>query len=951
MTIKTLLTNRLFAAIAAVAMIATALIYSQVSPANAATSSADSFTATRTMTGNSITVRPGESAVFNLNVTRSRAYSLLHSLSTGDQITVDPHFTLNGLHVDSNSWTARWRLTDGTSESGSEVVVSPTTNPTTLVGTFTYSSDAATASDNLWYTSLYVIFRNQGQNTLTGSFAPIVTETHGGSTATLSSSDFVVSTIYQGNANRAGIDKDGSVYTPSSDDISVTTGTSNLCLDRSFAGSMFFPHTDVLDDGNALSRGETANVVAAVRANGNTLQTGDEVTGYYFYDDHGAMSINFVLAHDLVDATPGQTISLKVTAPGVYYDSGNAVAANGTQPYTFRIIDAHTVRLSGGFVSTSLSAGSYGDSTSPLPVSNGTAVKDDSSGIQLFGYVTPSDLTSVYESTNVTIDNPSDAAAYSVTTSLEDENGNDVTRQCGPAAPTITAGTPSSSSVSVTVIGDLAATQTKCIAYQNGVEAFSGYLYSQNGTCTISGLTASTAYTIKAQSYNGEGWGPLTATALNVTTAASSGGGGGGGGGSQPYSSAFGAGTGTGTAPTVANGQAMPSGLSLSTDGTSENYGQDGNGGMLYAAKDSVDSTKYDITHLKSTGGKDTAFGTAGKVSLVADYVSGLGYYGAPSAKTWASLIGGHSGMSMTYKIVSGKLSGGSITTKSVTLPSSICPSGFSQQGISLIPSPLAKPLAYVYCFIVPGHMTGTFTAITINPSSGAVTKIGSIGTVPTSGSTSNFFPMPGVGVNPGATGAQVALSFYVTTTPTTSLSLPTKREIVNITQAGTLRMKTISGSPWGANVEPSQVALVPGATGTAAWTGLARIMNAGVLSFKLVTVKADGTLTVGSNVAVATTDSYTPIRTLSSGYLVAKKRSTDPTTHATSYSIAKVKLTNGAVTGASKSVSVATFNAIQRNIGSGSLVMSGANISKYVLFSVTSPTTYATATWTLPTS
>jgi hypothetical protein len=449
----------------------------------------------------------------------------------------------------------------------------------------------------------------------------------------------------------------------------------------------------------------------------------------------------------------------------------------------------------------------------------------------------------------------------------------------------------------------------------------------------------------------------------------------GGGGGSSPYFGEFTSPTGTGAAVTLAANQNLVSGISLTEQGFSENFGQDGNGGMYYGAADAVDPNKSVIMNLKASGGFNSNFGTNGKLTVNGS-IDSMGYFGSGAAKTkWAAIaytIPESMNAAPAFRITSGTTARTPApTTKTLSLPNSLCGSSpWVMQGVELIPAPTDKPLVQIYCSTSQiggsnsiGKSVLGFVNIT-SAASATVTRIGDFGTAPKVNGQNNY-PMPtSIAVNPVATGTQIALVAYVKTTAMSQTPSPqgpevVRREMVSLTQRGAMKVTAMAANPWGAsNVEPMFVTLAPGANATSPWYGVARyqtIVN-GVpttSSTKLFDVAVTtnkmtvGKTLTGTSVATA---SFVPIKSLSSGFVLARERVQSG--NATQVGIVKIKISTGAVTLASKTVSTPTFFSNRRNIGSGSLVsVANTGPTQFNLFGVHSSTKYSVASWTLPTS
>lgn len=450
----------------------------------------------------------------------------------------------------------------------------------------------------------------------------------------------------------------------------------------------------------------------------------------------------------------------------------------------------------------------------------------------------------------------------------------------------------------------------------------------------------------------------------------------GGGGGSSPYFGKFTSPTGTGAAVTLAANQNLVSGISLTEQGYSENFGQDGNGGMYYGARATADPTKSVIMNLKASGGFNSNFGTAGKLT-VNGYIDSMGYFGSGVAKTkWATIaytIPESMNAMPAFRIITGTTAkNAAATTKTLSLPNSLCGnSPWLTQGVDLIAAPTDKPLVQIYCSTSQmgggtdsiGKSVLGFVNIT-SAASATVTKIGDFGTAPTVNGQNNY-PMPtSIAVNPVATGTQIALVAYVKTTAMSQTPSPqgptvVKRQMVSLTQRGAMKVTAMAANPWGAsNVEPMFITLAPGTNATSPWYGVARyqtfvngapptsstkLFNVAVTTNKMTVGK---TLT-GTSVA---TGSYVPIKSLSSGFVLARERVQSGS--ATRVGIVKIKISTGAVTLASKTVTTPTFFSNRRNIGSGSLVsVANTGPTRFNLFGVHSSTKYSVASWTLPTS
>ncbi|WP_264890097.1 hypothetical protein [Rhodoluna sp. KAS3] len=949
--------KRVAAVAATLALTLTGVVAITAAPAQAAESAVTyNVRVNRNINNGAVSViRPGETVSVYVAAyldTRSNGSTLVTDLAVDDVLTFSPNLTttLTPQNVQFN-----WYITGDQSCYG-------VTMPQTAQISWTEAMKTCGGGAGAKYINPYWNARltNNTTENVTFSVAP----TFGMPSAV----DGLASDTpgYRANSQATFEAADLTSYTATASDTNVMFETNKgLCLARDLTvGSAFRTSIEVTADGQPLTTdNDGTNSYADPNMAVRHLPVGEE------YLTETLPGVAKVLGYSIT----GGRVTL--TTDGVHNFNGVTADIDGTGVTEIDAIDAdYTWSPTTSTLTFSQTIGL--PDTNYTEVSGATVTGTEGGQYNLM----PADTQGVKVLGNVYVQRPIANAVYAPRLTIVDNTDGvtSVARDCGPAAPTFTVDTTSSTfnTIAVNVDQAVGATSYTCRAYTTaGTVAFTGYLTETNRAggqkCFMYALSQSTAYNVKVlASSSFEGEGPESAAVAHTTVA-------GGGGGYTPpvmvtpeMAAPSGSTTIKVTAPTIKTMNAA-----ISVTDTSRSFAG-ANGDVFYGS--AVAGT---VTVVNNTAaGANTKFAGSGKLVITgATSLNSVGWIGTKgtgfavlyrnaefnNVVKWGSLNSA-SGMK-TQEITQAKLS---------AFCTAAAGSGYTAGNLLLTSSAMSAPFVRVDC-MNPMDMTKPNRTILATVAASSTSPL-----VKTSAQITNYTSSTygcvavSMGANKAATTKTAALLAVATTYAKTvvgsnsycqfgSGAAIAKREVLSISGAG----KKLASSLPSTSVIPADVtgfSAVPGKSANT-WvvlTSSVGSMQSGPGMKFIMTVDAKGKAVKGKNITYSAASapsnakfaSYSTIAAigqLSSGTITGIRSGSVSGTSNQSWAAVSISLSTGVVTtGQAITITASSYTGTQqaaRNMNITAVTSDSKKVSVYVLADAVTRQ-YKAATWTLPT-
>ncbi len=607
-------------------------------------------------------------------------------------------------------------------------------------------------------------------------------------------------------------------------------------------------------------------------------------------------------------------------------------------------------------------------------LSGGTITGNDGGQYNLF----PADTQGVKVTGNATVVRPVADSVYTANLAVVDytDGVTSVARDCGPAAPTFTVDTATSTYSSIALVVDQTpgASSYSCRAYTTtGTLVYSGYLTEENRAagqkCTVYALSGSTTYNIKMVANSSfEGSGPESEAVSHTTVA--------GGGGYTPpamvtpeLAAPSGSTTIKVTAPAL---KSMHSAITV-TDSSRAYAGA--NGDVFYGS--AVAGT---ITVVNNTAsGANTKFAGSGKLEITgASTLNSVGWLGTKGSGF--TVLYRNTAFNTVAKWGSLKSAGG-IKTQEITQAqiSAFCAAsagaGYDAGNLILTSSAMAAPFVRVECSSISDNtkpLRVVLANIVVSASKPLVKTSAQV-----TNYTSSSYPCVALTMssNKAATSATAALLAVATTYAKTTVGpnsycqfgsgAVAKREIISISGSG----KKLASSVPSAAVVPADITGFSAAPGKSANTWVVLTSSAGGMMASpamkfIMTVDAKGKAVKGKNItysaASATSNAkfanYSTIGAigqLSSGTITGIRSGNMIGGSNQSWAAVSISLSTGVVTtGQAITITASSYTGTQTSARNMNITAATSDSKKVNVFVLADPTTkqYKAATWTLPT-
>lgn len=948
--------KRVFAASAALALTFTGVAAISAAPAQAAnTDTKYNIRVVRAVdNGQSAVIRPGETVTLYVAAyldTRFNDSTLVSDLVADDTLTFTPNLT-SSLTPENGQFN--WYITGDQS-------CYDVTMPQTQQLTWTDAMKNCGGGNGAKYINPYWSARltNNTAQDATFSVAPTLAIPGAESGLAADTPGFRLNT----QATLEGVE--AASYTATDSDTSVTFDSiGGLCVARDFAaGSAFKASVEITADGQSVS---TQNDLTNTYANKNLYVRHLPVGATY--ESQTLPGVARVIGYSISSGR------VTLTTDGPHNFNGVSGGIDGTGVAEIDAIDSSYAYSPSATTITFTQSISL-DDTPYTEVTGATVTGSEGGQYNLM----PVETQGVRVSAYVNVYRPVAGSVYSAALSIVDnaDGTTSVSRDCGPAAPTFTVDTASSTYNSVALAVDQAegATSYSCRAYSTGGQLiYSGYLSEVSRAagqkCFVYALSSSTTYNFKVVATSSfEGEGPESATVSHTTVA-------GGGGGYTPpvmvtpeMAAPSGATKIKVTTPTI---KAMNSAITV-TDSSRAYAGA--NGDAFYGT--TVDGT---LTVVNNTPmGANNKFAGSGKLVIPgATSLTSVGWLGTKG--TGFTVLYRNTAMNTVAKW--GALNSATgMKTQEVT-PVQIAAfcaasagSAYTAGNLILTSSAMSAPFVRVECVNMTDPNTPARIVFANIVVSGSKPLVKTAAQITNYTSLSNPCLAVSISSNRSATSGSAALLAVATTYAKTTFGSNSycqfgsgsvaKREIISISGSG----KKLASSVPSTSVIPADITGFSAAPGKSANTWVVLTSSAGGMmpapSMKFImTVDAKGKAVKGKNITYSSASAASnakfanfstiaPVGQLSSGTITGLRSGSVAGPSNQSWAAVSISLSTGVVTtGQAITITASSYTGTQpaaRNMNITAATSDSKKVSVYVLADAVTKQ-YKAATWTLPT-